>query len=67
MKQKVVKLIAVLCYWLGFDALFYFLNKKAKRIITFHNVIPASLLPQGRSIGLTDTEESFRKLPKLAY
>ena len=59
MKQKVVKLIAVLCYWLGFDALFYFLNKKAKRIITFHNVIPASLLPQGRSIGLTDTEESF--------
>ena len=59
MKQKVVKLIAVLCYWLGFDTLFYFLNKKAKRIITFHNVIPASLLPQGRSIGLTDTEESF--------
>lgn len=59
MKQKVVKFVAVLCYWLGFDALFYFLNKKAKRIITFHNVIPASLLPQGKFIGLTDTEESF--------
>lgn len=59
MKRKIVKLIAVLCYWLGFDALFYFLNKKAKRIITFHNVMPASLLPQGKFIGLTDTEESF--------
>ena len=59
MKQQFVKLIATLCYWLGIDALFYFLNRKAKRIITFHNVMPERLLPQGKRIGLTDTEESF--------
>ena len=60
MKQQIVKLIAALCYWLGIDAFFYMLNRKAKRIITFHNVMPANLLPQGKIIGLTDTEESFR-------
>lgn len=59
MKQQIVKLIAALCYWLGIDALFYFLNRKAKRIITFHNVMPKRLLPQGKRIGLTDTEETF--------
>lgn len=60
MKQRIVKLIAALCYWMGVDALFYMLNRKAKRIITFHNVMPENLLPQGKKIGLTDTEESFR-------
>lgn len=60
MKKQIVKLIAVLCYLMGVDFLFYFLNRKSKRIITFHNVMPKSLLPQGKKIGLTDTEESFR-------
>lgn len=60
MKQRIVKLIAALCYWMGVDALFYMLNRKAKRIITFHNVMPECLLPQGKMIGLTDTEECFR-------
>lgn len=59
MKQQIVKLIAALFYWTGVDALFCFLNRKAKRIITFHNVMPERLLPQGKRIGLTDTEESF--------
>lgn len=60
MKQRIVKLIAALCYWMGVDALFYMLNRKAKRIVTFHNVMPEHLLPEGKKIGLTDTEESFR-------
>lgn len=60
MKHKIVEILAFLCYWTGIDALFYFLNRKAKRIITFHNVMPEHLLPEGRRIGLTDNEEEFR-------
>lgn len=60
MRHKVVELIAILCYFLGVDLVFYYLNRRAKRIITFHNVMPKELLPEGKSIGLTDTEESFR-------
>ena len=55
MKHKIILLIAFLFYYVGIIRLFYFLNRKAKRIITFHNVIPANLLPQGKMIGLTDT------------
>lgn len=60
MKHKIVETLAFLCYWTGIDALFYFLNRKAKRIITFHNVMPEHLLPEGKRIGLTDNEEEFR-------
>ena len=53
------RLIALLSYYLGITRLFYFLNRRAKRIVTFHNVMPERLLPQGKTIGLTDTEETF--------
>lgn len=60
MKHVLGELLAFLCYWMGIDALFYCLNRKAKRIITFHNVIPSYLLPDGKRIGLTDNEDEFR-------
>lgn len=60
MKHKIVEILAFLCYWTGIDALFYFLNRRAKRIITFHNVMPEHLLPEGKRIGLTDNEDEFR-------
>lgn len=60
MKPVISRLIAFLCYWTGLDALFYYINRRAKRIITFHNVIPEHLLPQGKRVGLMDSEESFR-------
>lgn len=60
MKHKIVEILAFLCYWTGIDSLFYFLNRKTKRIITFHNVMPEHLLPEGKRIGLTDNEEEFR-------
>lgn len=59
MKHKIVALLAFLCYWSGVDRLFYFFNRKAKRIITFHNIIPEHLLPQGKRIGLTETADEF--------
>lgn len=56
MKHIIVKILAFLCYFLGIDSIFYYLNRKAKRIITFHNVMPEHLLPEGQRIGLTETE-----------
>lgn len=61
MKHRITRILAVFSYYLGLDALFYWLNRDVKRIITFHNVMPADLLPQGKQIGLTDIEELFRK------
>ena len=61
MKHRITRIIAIFSYYLGIDTLFYWLNRDVKRIITFHNVMPAALLPQGKQIGLTDTEESFRQ------
>ena len=61
MKHKFLVAIAALCYWLGLDSLFYWLNRKKKRIITFHNVMPEDLLPFGKEIGLTDAADVFRK------
>ena len=60
MKHNLVLIFSFFCYWLGIDSLFYFLNRKAKRIITFHNVLPQGILPNKRIIGLTDSEETFR-------
>ena len=54
------QVVAFICYISGLIHLFYLLNRKAKRIVTFHNVVPAYLLPKGKRIGLTDTEEEFR-------
>lgn len=59
MRQLASVVLATVCYYIGLDHLFYMLNRNAKRIITFHNVMPSNLLPEGKSIGLTDTEESF--------
>lgn len=62
MKHKIVNILAFLCYWMGIDTLFYYLNRKAKRIITFHNVMPEHLLPEGKRVGLTETEEEFKMM-----
>lgn len=43
MKQLLKRLIFVAAYYLGVDAIFYWLNRRAKRIVVFHNVIPDEL------------------------
>lgn len=43
MRRKIMRLIVILGYWFGGVALFYFLNRKAKRILCFHNVMPDDL------------------------
>lgn len=62
MNVRLLKLVAFLAYASGLTNLFYFLNRKAKRIITFHNVLPEKLLPEGKRIGLVDTDTEFYKI-----
>ena len=64
MKNFVVRLIAFLAYLTGVDALFYFLNRKAKRIITFHNVLPDELFREGLANGVSHNLSSFMTIIK---
>lgn len=59
MKRKVLYLAQFLCYWLGIDALFYWLNRRAKRIVCFHHVLPDDLfIPHVDGFEMNET--SFR-------
>lgn len=40
LKQKITCALAVIAFCSGLVKVFYFLNRKAKRIVTFHNVLP---------------------------
>ena len=49
-KRKLKRAIFILAYYLGINAMFYWLNRKAKRVVVFHNVMPDELcdgLPEG--------------------
>lgn len=59
MKSIIVDSIAFLAYWLGIDALFYWLNRKAKRILTFHNVLPDDLFRPGIANGVSNRLSDF--------
>lgn len=61
MKARVRKLIAVLSFYVGLDALMYRLNRRAKRIITFHNVLPDELMGKIPTIGCMERTSSFRR------
>lgn len=50
----------VLSYWLGIDALFYWLNRKAKRILTFHSVLPDGIYEDNVANGVSCSESNFR-------
>ena len=62
MNRTLVKAFGVFCYYSGLIKFFYFLNRKKKRILTFHNVMQEKDLPYGKRIGLTHTETEFRKI-----
>lgn len=62
MNALLLKSIAVFAYYSGLTNLFYYLNRKAKRIITFHNVMPMGLLPDGIRVGIVDTDDDFAKI-----
>ena len=61
MKDKVTYLIAWLGYYLGIDALFYFLNRKCKRVLTFHNVFPDELCRRDDGGGMSESVSAFKR------
>lgn len=61
-KSMVRRILAIICYLLGIDNLFYRLNVRAKRIITFHNVLPDRLLEGLSRVGCIDSVSQFRNI-----
>ena len=52
-------------YWSGLDALFYWLNRKAKRVLTFHNVLPDELFSQAPIVGPIDKLSDFKRIVEI--
>ena len=55
-------LVIRLAYYCGLDALFYFVNRRAKRIVTFHNVIPQSIMPESENGLICFSDEKFKRI-----
>lgn len=62
MKRAFINLLAIVAYYSGLDLLFYWLNRKAKRILTFHNVLPDELFREGLANGVSDRFSDFQKI-----
>lgn len=62
MKQTIGKIVAFLAYWTGMDALFYWLNRRAKRIITFHNILPDEMFREGVANGVSNRLSEFERI-----
>lgn len=61
-RKKLSRCIAVLSYWLGIDALFYWLNRHAKRTLTFHNVLPDAVFRHDVSNFVSNSVSEFRTI-----
>ena len=61
-KPKVTNIVAFICYWTGADVLFYWLNRKAKRIVTFHNVLPDEWIKEVPSVGCMESVSAFTRI-----
>ena len=60
MRHLIVEILAFLAYWSGVDAIFYRLNRRAKRIVTFHNVLPDEIYKNDLANGVSNSESGFR-------
>lgn len=56
------RLVAIIAFWCGFDALFYWLNRRRKRIITFHNVLPDELFRRGVANGVSNSVSEYKQI-----
>ena len=60
-------MVVRIVYWLGFDSLFYWLNRRAKRILCFHHVMPDLVhIPHVNGFELSETafRSCIRELKK---
>ncbi len=63
--MRIRQICAFIGYWSGLDALFYWLNRKAKRVLTFHNVLPDELFSQAPIVGPIDKLSDFMQIIKI--
>lgn len=62
MKKKFIYIAAVAAYWSGLNTLFYWLNRKSKRILTFHNILPESFFEKSLPNGVSNSDVEFKKI-----
>jgi len=66
--NNMTRTVAILCHFLGINNLFYWLNRRAKRVITFHNVLRDELfragVANGVSVRLSDFEHIIDNVSK---
>ncbi len=56
------RLVAYVCYFLGLHRIAYFLNRKRKRVITFHNVLPDDLFDKSIANGVSCSFSDFKTI-----
>lgn len=60
MKRRIMEIVEHLAYWLGVDLFFYWLNRKANRVVAFHNVLPDECLMAKDRGGICFRASEFR-------
>ena len=56
------KTLATICYYMQLHKLAYFLNRKRKRIVTFHNVLPDDIFESNVANGVSNSLTEFRTI-----
>lgn len=69
MKFLFTRFLILIAYWCGVDALFFWLNRRAKRIVVFHNVLRDDLFKDGprktTAISLREFQRTINECLKL--
>lgn len=62
MRRRLIILISAVAYMVGVDELFYWLNRRAKRIVTFHNVLSDEIWRGGLANGVSNRLSDFVRI-----
>lgn len=60
--RRLPRIVEILAYWTGVMAMFRRLNRNAKRVLTFHNVIPDAMCACDMASGVTMPASQFERL-----
>lgn len=61
MKRKMLSVFYFLCFYLGLDALFYWINRHKQRVLVYHNVVPDRMWEDALHLVTGIRESLFRK------
>lgn len=62
MTHQICNCVARIAYWARVDTFFYWLNRRAKRIVTFHNVLPDEIWRGGLANGVSNRLSDFVRI-----